>query len=279
LSWGRSSSLGKSVSLLEAEAGSDGSAGQVLESVEDHVVNVGLGGVANSQGDSGHVLGAVVEGLQDSVWGDLENLGWVDLTVVEDLQDVHLVLEWTDLELVQEGSLTWGDLVTLVDNLDWVDDFNLGLNNLGLNVKGLEELGLLWIKTGWTSWDLHILWSEGTNLGWGLSDLGVENGRNVSEIAVSEDETNVEDEVIVDDLHVLGVLLGFLVLLNELLEGLLHEGVLAHDHDATAGSDLLAHNTDLLGGDVVDVDEHALGVFGSALTDVLPDFVLAHLLA
>lgn len=54
--------------------------------------------------------------------------------------------------------------------------------------------------------------------------------------------------------------------------------VLAHDHDGTDLSELLAHDADLLGGDVVDVDEHALLVLGAALLGALPNLILTLLL-
>jgi hypothetical protein len=69
---------------------------------------------------------------------------------------MHLVFERSNLELVEESSLTGGDLVINVDNLDWVNDFDLTFNNLGLNIQGLEERGLLWVHTSGTGGDGHI---------------------------------------------------------------------------------------------------------------------------
>jgi len=47
---------------------------------------------------------------------------------------VHLVLEGTDLVLVEEGSLTSRDLLILTDYLNFVDNLDLGFDNLGLDV-------------------------------------------------------------------------------------------------------------------------------------------------
>ena len=69
---------------------------------------------------------------------------------------MHLVFEGSNLELVEESSLTGGDLVINVDNLDWVNDFDLTFNNLGLNIQGLEERGLFWVHTSGTGGDGHI---------------------------------------------------------------------------------------------------------------------------
>jgi len=276
--WSGSSSGSKSVSLLETEAGSHGGAGEVLEGVEDHMVHGGLGWHTDGEGHGAHVLGVHVEGLKHRLVGDGKDLGWVHLTVVEDVQNLHSVEEWTDLELVEEGSLTWGDLVTLGNDLNWVNNLDLRLDNLGLNVKGLEERGLLWIHTGWTSWDGHLTWGDGTNLGWGLSDLGVEDLLDLAHISVSEDKTSVEGESISYDVELWTLLTGGLILINQLLDGLSHEGVLSHDHNSTDFSEALSHNANLLGGDVVNIDEHALLVLLAASLGVLPNLVLSNLL-
>lgn len=225
MSWGGSSSAGESISLLEAEAGSDGSASEVLEGVQHHVVNGTLVGVADSKGDGGNVLGTSVESVKDGIRRDAENLGWEDGTVVEELQDLHLVEEWSDLELIEESSLTWSDLLTLSDDLDGVNNLDLRLDNLGLNVKGLEERGLLWIHTSWTSWDGNISVSEGTNLGWGLSNLGVNNLLDTREITIGEDKTSVQLKSVSDQSELWAGLAVLLIFIDHLLDSLSHEGL------------------------------------------------------
>ena len=54
--------------------------------------------------------------------------------------------------------------------------------------------------------------------------------------------------------------------------------VLAHDHAGVDSSKSLAHNANLLGGDVIDVHEDALGVLIAASLDLSPDLVLTALL-
>jgi hypothetical protein len=49
--------------------------------------------------------------------------------------------------------------------------------------------------------------------------------------------------------------------------------IFTHDHFGVNGSKGLAHNTDLLGSDVVDIHEDALGVVVARVLDVFPDFV------
>jgi len=58
---------------------------------------------------------------------------------------VHFVAEWSDLQLIQKGSVGSFNLLTLGNDLSVSNNFNLGLDNLGLDVQLLEKAGLLWI--------------------------------------------------------------------------------------------------------------------------------------
>ena len=84
---------------------------------------------------------------------------------------MHLALEMSNLELVEKGRLTSGDLVIGRNNLNWVNDFDLTFDDLGLDVKGLEERGLLGVHTSGTSRVSHNSWSDSTDSGWGFSNL------------------------------------------------------------------------------------------------------------
>jgi hypothetical protein len=197
----------------------------VLESVEDHM----LDGTGSRQGD-GHsngvnVLGVLTERFQDGVFSNGENLSGVNLTVVEDLKDLHLVLERSDLELFEETGLTGGDLVTLLNDHNGVDNFDLTFDNLGLNVQSLEEGSLLGVHTGGTSGDGDISGGGDTNLGGGTSDLGVENLLDGGEVTVGEDKAGVQDEMFLDDLEMGAVNLLLFISILELLNSLLHEGL------------------------------------------------------
>lgn len=109
--------------------------------------------------------------------------------------------------------------------------------------------------------------------------MGVKDLADLGEVTVGEDKTSVQDESLSDDLEMrAGGLLCLSISFLHLLDSLLHEGVLSHNHDGVDLSELLAHNANLLGGDVVNVDEHALGVLVTAFLSVLPNFVLAFLL-
>jgi len=116
---------------------------------------------------------------------------------------MHLVLERSNLELVEEGGLSGSDLITFSNNLHGVDDFDLGLNNLGLDVQGLEERSLFRVETSGSCGHSHISGGKRADFGWGLSNLGVKNLLDVGQVAVGENHTSVEVEL-VDDLLEMG---------------------------------------------------------------------------
>jgi len=180
--------------------------------------------VSGTEGESGDVLGCGVEDVEDNIGADGEHLGVVDLAAVEEALDVHLVLEGTDLEFVEEGSLTSRDLLILTDNLNFVDNLDLGFDNLGLDVKGLEERGLLRVKTGRSSGDSHIAGSKGADTGGGLTNLGVKDGLDFGKVAVGEDESSVENQL---GRNAGVLLLGFLSV--KVSDGLLDEGLIGFD--------------------------------------------------
>lgn len=191
---------------------------------------------------------------------------------------MHFVFEGTDLQFFEEGGLTGGDFFTFGDDLNGVDDFDLGFDDLGLDVKGLEELGLLGVHTGGTSVDGHIDGGEGTNLSGSLTLLEVNDRLNLTEIAISEDETNVENESVVNDLEVRTRFILLLILALKISDGFSHQGVLSHDHNSANFSERFTHDADLLGGDVVSVDKEALGVLGAGGLSLFPHFVFSFLL-
>ena len=76
-----------------------------------------------------------------------------------------------------------------------------------------------------TSLNGHIDGGEGTNLSGSLTLLGVNDSLNLTEIAISEDETNVENESVVNDLEVRARFLILLIFFNKLSDGFLHQGL------------------------------------------------------
>lgn len=138
---------------------------------------------------------------------------------------MHLVLEGSNLELVEQCGLTGGDLFTFGNNLDRVDDFDLTFNNLGLNVKSLEERSLLWVHTSGTGWDCHISRGEDADLGGGFSNLRVKNVFNQRQITVGEDHTSVQLKLVLNELELGTDDVLFFIFGDEDLDGCLHKSL------------------------------------------------------
>jgi hypothetical protein len=109
-----------------------------------------LDNVSGSERKGSHVLCVLLEFLNDGVLADGEDLCINEFSIVQEVLDVHFVLKRSDLQLIEQGSLRWSNLVTFLDNSNGIDNFNLGFDNLGLDAKSLEETSLLWIKASWT---------------------------------------------------------------------------------------------------------------------------------
>jgi len=235
------------------------------------------GSITGSEGELCLSLACVLEFSEDGLGVKGEDLGIEDLSVLKDLGDLHLVLEWIDLQFVQKDGLSSINLFSGNNDLLGGDNFNLGLDNLGLDLQVLEESSLLWVESGGSSWDEDILWCNHTGLGWGWSDLFVEDSLDISEVSVGEDDVDVSLEEW-DDLFDVFVefpgSLSFLVVFITFYwfgvggtEGSLHEGVLSHDHVSTDLSKLISDHADLLGGDRVGVDEHSVVVFSGNMLE------------
>ena len=61
----------------------------------------------------------------------------------------------------------------------------------------------------------------------------------------------------------------------KLHDGFLHHGVLTADHSGIDSSHGSSHDTDLLGGDVIGVNEHHLGELGASILAFSPKDILA----
>lgn len=116
--------------------------------------------------------------------------------------DSHFIFEGSNLQFIEKGSLSGGDLITFSDNFEIGKDFNLSLENLGGNTKVTEETSLSGIKAGGTGGDSDIFGGDGSDLGGGLSDLGVENLLEVDELTVGEDEGGVSSKLFDDEIKV-----------------------------------------------------------------------------
>lgn len=249
-SWGVLGSVEHGLSLVELETSGEGKSNEVLESGQESVWGRASGWAANTKRKTGLSGDTASELGEDGSIIKIED-SWVEhAAVLENFLDLHLVLEWIDLELIKELSLSSSNLVTLGDDLLGLNDFNLSLDNLGLDLQVLEERCLLWVKSSWTGWNRHIKWGNHTILGWGWSDLLIKNCLDFTEVTVGENEVGVSPELTNDLFDVwvrLPVLLSLFVISITLLwsgvdlgEASLHEGVLSHDHVSSDRSELLS---------------------------------------
>lgn len=147
-------------------------------------------------------LKSTLELSEDGVGGKGKNLGVEDLSGLENLGDLHLVRERIDLQFIEKKSLSSINLISDEDDLLGSNDLNLGLDNLGCDLKLLEETSLLWIKTGGSSWDNDIIWSDHTSLSWGWSNLGVKDSLDFGEVSVGEDDVDVTLKLLENKLDV-----------------------------------------------------------------------------
>ena len=129
-----------------------------------------------------------------------------NLTIVIHLLDMHLVAEGTNLELIEESSMSSLNLLTSSDDLLVSHDFNLGLHDLGLDVQLLEEAGLLGVETSGASANPHIIRGDGANLGGCLTSFLVEDLLDVGEITVGKDDSGVSLEQLNDGVELVALL-------------------------------------------------------------------------
>lgn len=190
-------------------------------------------------------FGSSLEFIKDGSSGKVKNLSVEETSILKDLDNIHLVREWIDLQLIQKLGLRVTNLHSGEHNLLWGNDFNLSLDNLSLDLEDLEIRSLLWIKTGGSSWDCDITWGNHTWSSWGWSNLIVENSLDLSEVTVGEDQVDVTLEEIANLIN-LGSVLWLVGVLSEVVVNIiwlwlslgvnksgLHQGVLSHNHDGT----------------------------------------------
>jgi len=260
--------------LLEVSVTSGESDGQELAESTTNGVGDGEGvGHTELEGEGGNLGDGGLELSDDIGGGDVEGSGVVEETTFVDLGDDNTVEERLDVELGQEGDVGSGDAITLLDEVDLVDDFNSTLNDLGGDVQGLEERGLTGVETSSTRGDKDIDGGGDTRLG-GSRDFELhDGGADFSEGTVDEDETDVTDEGVVQ-LDQVGNFLVGLVGVNVILDDLAHDGVLTDDDDTTTTDG----HTDLLHlerTDVVDGDDHDVLVGFEELLKATTELVLA----
>mmetsp|Transcript_11008 Transcript_11008/g.23844 ORF Transcript_11008/g.23844 Transcript_11008/m.23844 type:complete len:326 (+) Transcript_11008:110-1087(+) len=238
---------------------SNGDGKDDLEGVRDGVRHGRLSGMSNGEGQGGEGLERLGEFGGKDIIGDVENLGVEEAAVVVDGLELETICEGGDLELLEESSLRGSNLVTLVDELDVVDDLNLTTGNLGCDLKGLEEGSLTRITTRGSLGNDHIARCNCPYTGRSGTNVLLEDLTDLSKVAVGEDEADISAKDL--DQSLLG---GFGVLLNVLLEDLAHHRVFSHKDFALA-AEALARLLKLVGSNIVNLDDKALGVSAEEL--------------
>lgn len=93
------------------------------------------GGVSGCQTDTGDIADCSGEVTEQFLLFDVEDGGSENVAGVEDLLDDHTVCEGGDVQHVEESSFGSTDLGSLVDEMDFVDNFNGTTGDLGGNTE------------------------------------------------------------------------------------------------------------------------------------------------
>ncbi|DAZ94567.1 TPA: hypothetical protein N0F65_004183 [Lagenidium giganteum] len=232
----------------------DGNGDQSLERVVDRVWDRRERWEANGKRHGGHVAETSDELGAQVLLGQVQHGRVEERAVVVHPLDDKTIREWTDVELLEEHGFGVADLVALLGDQHLGHDFNLTLLNLRGHLQSLEEGSLTRIATSWAWWDDDIDWGNSANTSRSWHLVRVDDFTDQVEVTVGEHEADVA-------LDVWQHLLKWVawVGLEEVVEHLAHEGVLAHQDISLAAQS----HTDLLHlvrADIVNVHQEDLGV-------------------
>jgi len=241
------------IGSLEGDVGGDSNGNEVLETVDNAVGSRGSCWVTDLEGHSGDIAYTLHEAGPEIIRSDVEDFRGEDGSAIVHGFDDKTVREGRNIQHVEKGGFRSPDLVSNLDKVDVVDDFNCTFGNLGRDVQSLEERSLLRTKTGVLGWNLHINWGDST-CSRGCLNLVVDDLlSNFTEIFLGEDESNISADAGKEFFQIW-------VVLNVTLDRFPHHGVLAHEEysGSTKGDTDLLH---LFGSDIVNSDDEAFGVF------------------
>lgn len=236
--------------ILEGEVGHGRDGEHLADGASEAVRERGLRGDSNSEGEGSEEADTTDELSAENILADVKDGAVEDRAVHKDLEELNTISEGKNVELLEQTSLGSTDLITLVDELELGNDFDLTLHDLSGDVEGLEPRGLSGVASSGSGGNKHILLGNLSSLGGGSLDVALDDGADLVEVLLDEDKTAVSDEVggeLADG--VVGVLL------NEGSDDLAHQGVLSHEHGGLMLAELLADLGELAGGNVVDTDD------------------------
>jgi hypothetical protein len=241
--------LGKGVGI-ELSSNSQDS----LEGVGDTVGHTGLGRESQRQRNGSNDVEGRDELSGKALIGDIQDLGVEETSIVVDFLEDQTVGERHDGKLLQQGSLRGGNLVTNLNEVGVVHHLNLTLGNLGSNLQRLEKGSLSRVATGGTLGDNDLGGGKRTDTSRGGTGVGFQDFTDGGQVTVGKDETNVSTAALLEQGK-----LGSGVLFNILTDALTHHGVLSHEDFGASAKSTTGH-LELLGTDIVDFDDEALGV-------------------
>lgn len=127
----------------------------------------------------------------DVIWGNCDDFGSQNATIIIDSDDLHTVGEGLDAQFLEEGSLGVGDWSALLAHHEFFGDFDLSLLDLGGNLQGMEEGDLGGVEPSGSRRDDHIAWGNDTYLGGGLDPVSLDSGLEFVDGLFSEDKANL----------------------------------------------------------------------------------------
>ena len=93
--------------------------------------DTGLSWETQLQTQSSDVVHSFSEFLKNSSRGDADDFRSQNTSVVINSQEFHTILEWSDVEFLQQGRGIVGDCFSFFADVDILDDFDLTLVDLG----------------------------------------------------------------------------------------------------------------------------------------------------
>jgi len=239
------------LSLLEGVIRLNGDGQQIPEGVGDHVRHGGGSGIADAETSHGDDGGAFDELLANILIGDVQHGRVEDRTAIVHLQDLQSVSEGVNVEHTEERGLGSSHLLVLLDDVNFVENFNRSSGNLRGDLQSLEEGGLLWTKAGVHGRNEDVDGRHGTCFGGSRLLVAKQLVADLHQIGFREHETDVVADVREDLLES-----GIGVEMSS--DGLPHHGILSHQHfgSPTKGDTNLLH---LVGTDIVGADDEEFG--------------------
>lgn len=216
--------------------GSEGATEDSLVGVDEGMRSRSDGGEFDFERNGRDAFDGVLKTLTEGFVSDVENCGFKDGTIVVDAQDGHTEVERHQTEHLHEDRLGGSDLLSVLDNADFRDNFNGSLDDLGGNSEGLEEGSLVGVHSSATSGDENVALGSEADLGGGLDPVGDNGIADLAQVSIGEDKTDVSTDQGKQSLE-------FRVLGNNFLHGLADHRVLTHQNDgkATESSTDLVH--------------------------------------